>query len=191
MIGDAAAGVPELRPDSRYNLDTRVITNEFSIGVDILTVIVETKEPACVSHALMKAIDNFSWRMQNVEGVQQVISLPLVAKQAIAGWSEGSLKWREIPRNQDQLTQSTRYIETSTGLLNADCNVVPVMLFLSNHKAETIERVVGGGQAVARREPGGGRRVPPRHRQRRRDGGHQRGSAAHRVPDPRSACSPR
>ena len=153
VIGDATAGVPELRPDSRYNLDTRVITKEFSIGVDILTVIVETQQPACVSHTLMKAIDNFSWRMQNVEGVQQVIALPLVAKQAIAGWSEGSLKWREIPRNPDQLTQSTRYIETSTGLLNADCNVVPVMVFLSNHKAETIERVVGAVKQWRRENP--------------------------------------
>ena len=142
VIGDTTAGVPELRPDSRYNLDSNIITSEFSIGVDILTVIVETKEPACVSHESMKAIDEFSWEMQNVEGVQDVISLPYVAKQAIAGWSEGSLKWREIPRNPDQLAQSTRYIETSTGLLNAECNVVPVMLFLSNHKAETIERVV-------------------------------------------------
>mgnify|MGYP000877335388 CR=1 FL=1 len=142
VIGDMNAGVPELRPDSRYNHDSNIITREFSIGVDILTVIVETQEPACVSHGLMKAIDDFSWRMQNVEGVQQVISLPLIAKQAFAGWSEGALKWREIPRNPDQLAQATRYIETSTGLLNADCNVVPVMLFLSNHKAGTIERVV-------------------------------------------------
>ena len=153
VIGDATTGVPELRPESRYNLDTRIITDEFSIGVDILTVIVETKEPACVSHTLMKAIDNFSWRMQNIEGVQQVISLPLVAKQAIAGWSEGSLKWREIPRNQDQLTQSTRYIETSTGLLNADCNVVPVMMFLANHKAATIERVVSAVKLWRRENP--------------------------------------
>ncbi len=142
VIGDATAGVPELRPDSRYNQDSERITSAFSIGVDVLTVIVETNEPACVSHELMKAIDDFSWQMQNVAGVQDVISLPYVAKQAIAGWSEGSLAWREIPRNTDQLAQSTRYIETSTGLLNADCNVVPVMLFLADHKAETIERVV-------------------------------------------------
>jgi hypothetical protein len=147
VIGDTTAGVPELRPDSRYNLDSQVITREFAIGVDILTVIVETQEPACVSHGLMKSIDDFSWQMQNVEGVQQVISLPLVAKQAIAGWSEGSLKWREIPRNPDQLTQSTRYIETSTGLLNADCDVVPVMLFLADHRSETIARVVAAVKA--------------------------------------------
>jgi predicted RND superfamily exporter protein len=142
VIGDASAGVPELRPDSVYNRDTDLITSKFSIGVDILTAIVETKEPACVSYELMKSIDNFSWHMQNVDGVQQVISLPYIAKQAIAGWSEGSLKWREIPREPSQLTQSTRYIETSTGLLNADCNVVPVNMFLRDHKAATIERVV-------------------------------------------------
>jgi predicted RND superfamily exporter protein len=153
VIGDATAGVPELRPDSRYNLDSSVITSEFAIGVDILTVIVETQEPACVSHERMKQIDDFSWEMQNVPGVQQVVSLPYIAKQAIAGWSEGSLKWREIPRNTDQLTQSTRYIESSTGLLNVDCNVVPVMLFLADHKAETIERVVAAVKAWRQANP--------------------------------------
>ena len=142
VVGDQAAGIPELRADSVYNRDSNVITKEFSIGVDILNVIVETKEPACVSHRLMKQIDNFSWLLQNVDGVQEVISLPLVAKLAIAGWSEGSLKWREIPRNPDQLTQSTRYIETSTGLLNSDCTVTPIMIFLKDHKAATIARTV-------------------------------------------------
>jgi predicted RND superfamily exporter protein len=146
-IGDTQAGVPELRPDSRYNLDSDIITSKFSIGVDILTVIVQTKEPACVSFDLMTAIDRFAWRMQNVEGVQDVITLPFIAKTAIAGWNEGSLKWRNIPREQAQLTQSTRYIETSTGLLNADCNIVPVMMFLKDHRAETIERAVAAVKA--------------------------------------------
>ena len=141
-IGDTQSGVPELRPDSRYNQDSHIITQKFSIGVDILNVIVETKEPLCTSHALMTAVDTFSWKMRNVDGVQDVMSLPIVAKIAIAGWNEGSLKWRNIPREPNQLTQSTRYIETSTGLLNADCNVVPVMIFLRDHKAGTIERVI-------------------------------------------------
>jgi uncharacterized protein len=141
-IGDTQAGVPELRPDSRYNLDSDIITSEFSIGVDILTVVAQTQQPACVSHELMAAIDRFAWSMQNVPGVQDVVTLPFVAKVAIAGWNEGRLDWRNIPRESSQLTQSTRYIETSTGLLNADCDVVPVLLFLTDHRAETIERVV-------------------------------------------------
>jgi len=141
-IGDTQAGVPELRPDSRYNRDNDVITSRFNIGVDVLTAIVESTEPVCVSHGLMSAVDRFGWYMRNVAGVQDVITLPFIAKIAIAGWNEGSLKWRSIPREQTQLTQSTRYIETSTGLLNDNCDVVPVMMFLADHRAGTIERVV-------------------------------------------------
>ena len=152
-IGDTQAGVPELRSHSRYNLDSDVITAKFSIGVDVLTVIVESKEPICVSHDLMTAVDRFGWHMQNVQGVQDVLALPFVAKIAIAGWNEGSLKWRSIPREQAQLTQSTRYIETSTGLLNADCNIVPVMMFLTDHKAGTVERVIAAVKRWRRENP--------------------------------------
>ncbi len=141
-IGDTQAGVPELRRDSRYNRDNDVITSRFNIGVDVLTAVIESTEPVCVSHDLMSAIDRFGWHMRNVAGVQDVITLPFIAKIAIAGWNEGSLKWRSIPREQTQLTQSTRYIETSTGLLNDNCDVVPVMMFLADHRAGTIERVV-------------------------------------------------
>ena len=141
-IGDTRSGVPELRADSRYNLDNDVITSSFNIGVDVLTAIVESREPVCVSHDLMIATDRFAWHMRNVPGVQDVITLPFIAKVAIAGWNEGSLKWRSIPREQAQLTQSTRYIETSTGLLNENCDIVPVMMFLADHRAETIQRVV-------------------------------------------------
>jgi predicted RND superfamily exporter protein len=146
-IGDTQAGVPELRADSRYNRDNDVITTRFSIGVDVLTAIVESQEPVCVSHDLMAAVDRLGWHMRNVPGVQDVITLPFIAKVAIAGWNEGSLKWRSIPREQTQLTQSTRYIETSTGLLNENCDVVPVMMFLTDHRAETIARAVAAVKA--------------------------------------------
>jgi predicted RND superfamily exporter protein len=146
-IGDTQAGVPELRADSRYNRDNDVITTKFSIGVDVLTAIVESQEPVCVSHDLMTAVDRFGWHMRNVAGVQEVITLPFIAKVAIAGWNEGSLKWRSIPREQTQLTQSTRYIDTSTGLLNENCDVVPVMIFLIDHRAETIARAIAAVKA--------------------------------------------
>src|SRR6185437_2083735 len=176
-IGDTQAGVPELRPDSRYNRDNDVITTKFSIGVDVLTAIVESQQPLCLSHDLMSSVDRFGWHMRNVPGVQDVITLPFIAKVAIAGWNEGSLKWRSIPREQTQLTQSTRYIETSTGLLNENCDVVPVMMFLADHKAGTIARVVA--------EVKHWRADPPGRRQRRRDGRHQRDRARQGAADPR------
>ena len=145
--------MPELRAASRYNRDNDVITSKFSIGVDVLSAIVESQQPVCVSHDLMSAMDRFGWHMRNVAGVQDVITLPFIAKVAIAGWNEGSLKWRSIPREQTQLTQSTRYIETSTGLLNENCDVVPVMMFLADHRAGTIERAVSAVKAWRKANP--------------------------------------
>ena len=141
-IGDLHRGVPELRAGSRYNLDSEIITDRFSIGVDIITVIVETIPEGCIDYEVMTAIDRFAWHMQNVKGVHSVISLPCIAKIINAGWNEGSLKWRVISRNKDVLIQSVAYVPTSSGLLNTDCSVMPVMMFTSDHKAETISNIV-------------------------------------------------
>lgn len=141
-IGDLQAGAPSLHQDSRYNQDTFLITDRYAISVDILKVIVETVPEACTRHELMDNIDQFQWWMENIAGVQSAISLATVAKQVNAGFNEGNLKWRVLPRNTASLVQASSRVETSTGLLNGDCSVIPVLLFLADHKAETIERVI-------------------------------------------------
>ena len=141
-IGDLHRGVPELRPESRYNIDTEVISDRFSIGVDIVTAIVETIPDGCIDYDIMTAIDEFAWHMANIEGVQSVIALPGIAKIISAQWNEGSLKWRVLSRNPTVLVQSVGYVETSSGLLNRDCSVMPVMMFTVDHKAETIDTIV-------------------------------------------------
>lgn len=141
-IGDLHAGVPELHSHSRYNLDTEVIKNQFSIGVDVIAVIAETIPEGCVDYEVMTSIDRFEWHMRNTEGVQSVIALPTVTKLINAGWNEGNMKWRIIPRNQSTLTQSVAYVPTSSGLLNSDCSVMPVLIYTYDHKAETIEKII-------------------------------------------------
>ncbi|MDW8480141.1 MAG: MMPL family transporter [Xanthomonadales bacterium] len=90
----------------------------------------------------METIDRFAWHMANVEGVQQVISLPQIAKVIHAGWNEGNIRWRVLPRDNYVMRQALQNIETDTGLLNAGCSAMPVQIFLTDHKAETIARVV-------------------------------------------------
>ncbi|MEX2151685.1 MAG: MMPL family transporter [Steroidobacteraceae bacterium] len=155
-IGDTQAGVPELRADSRYNRDSNLISERFSIGTDIINVIVETKPDGCIDFRIIDAIDRFAWHMANVEGVRDVMSLAGVSKVVSAGWSEGSLKWRNLPRDERQLVQAQGYVETSSGLLNRDCSVMPVMLFLSDHRAETIERVVAAVKDYRTTQPTAG-----------------------------------
>ncbi len=149
-IGDIHEGVPELRSTSRYNQDTAIITQKFSIGLDIITTIVETIPDGCVDYDIMDTIDQFEWEIANVPGVQSTISLPHVAKIINAGWNEGNLKWRVLPRNPASLSQAVSPVETGTGLLNSDCSVMPVMIFLEDHRAETIARVVKAVKAFAR-----------------------------------------
>jgi hypothetical protein len=141
-IGDLHPGVPELKADSSYNIDTDVITNHFSIGVDVIAVIVEAAPQACTDYQVMTTIGDFEWHMRNVPGVQSVFGISGVAKVINAGWNEGSLEWRVLPRNPSTMALSVTYVDTSTGLLNSDCSVMPVYLYTLDHKAETINRIV-------------------------------------------------
>ncbi len=152
-IGDLEAGAPSLRQDSVYNQDTAFITSKFSIGVDLISVIVEAKQEVCTDFERINHIDQFAWHMEQVEGVQSVISLPMVAKQINAATYEGNLNWRVLSRNQDVLAQATSRVPTTSGLLNTDCNVVPVMIFTEDHKAETIDRVVAEVKAYTAANP--------------------------------------
>jgi predicted RND superfamily exporter protein len=157
-IGDLQPGVPELRPDSRYNLDAAFITSNFSIGVDIISAIVETVPDGCIQYDVMSQIDRFEWQMRNVPGVRSTVSMPQVVKMINAGWNEGGLKWRVLPRNSQTMVQSVSWIDTSSGLLNADCSAMPVVLFIEDHRAETIERVITAVRSFAAKHDS------PRHR---------------------------
>jgi len=143
MIGDAQKGVAELRPEARYNRDAELISDKFALGVDILNVIAEAAPNACTtSYPVMETLDRFAWNMRNVEGVAQVITLPVAAKIVNGGWNEGNIRWRVLPRDNDTLRQDTQGFETDSGLLNADCSAMPIMMFLTDHRATTIDRVV-------------------------------------------------
>ncbi|MBT8062407.1 MAG: MMPL family transporter, partial [Gammaproteobacteria bacterium] len=74
--------------------------------------------------------------------VQKVITLPMVAKVVNSGWNEGNIKWRILPRDRYVLRQAISGIETDTGLLNRDCSAMPIMVFTTDHRAETISKVV-------------------------------------------------
>lgn len=141
-IGEFKPGVPELRPDGRYNRDSAAIVSNFTIGVDVLKVIAEASTEACVRYEVMEVIDRFAWHMQNVPGVRSVTSLPQLAKLVSSGWNEGSLKWRILPRNQYSLVQAINPVPSSFGLQNADCSAMPVLIFTTDHTAETISGIV-------------------------------------------------
>lgn len=149
--GDLGQGIPELHADSRYNRDNAIITKNFSIGVDVLSVIVQTVDGGCTDFSVMDTIDRFEARMSSVEGVQSVLSLAGQAKIVYAGWNEGNLKWRVLARDPAVLAQSVSPIDTSTGLLNSDCSAMQVLIFTRDHQGETIARIVKEAKSFAAR----------------------------------------
>lgn len=141
-IGDSQAGAPALHDHSRYNQDIAIITNNFSITVDYISVIVETVPDACTYHHVLKTMDDFQWRVASLPQVDSAISLASVAKKINAGYNEGYAKWHVLPRNQQSLVQSIARIPTASGLLNRDCSVMPIVFFLKDHRADTIEPII-------------------------------------------------
>jgi len=153
--GDFGTGVPELRADSRYNLDSAAITDAFSIGVNVLSVIVQTHDVdgACTDFEIMDAIDRFETALRGVHGVQTVIGLPGVAKVINAGWNEGHPAWRALSRNPAVLSQSVAPVDTGTGLLNTDCSAMQVLIFTRDHDGATIAHVVNEVKRLRDRNP--------------------------------------
>jgi predicted RND superfamily exporter protein len=141
-IGELHEGVPQLRPESRYNRDTAMVGSKFSIGVDQLKVIAEVEPQSCVDYDVMEEIQRFAWTMTNTPGVQKVISLPQVAAIVTRGYNEGSPKWMVLQRNRSTMSQMITPFDTSTGLLNYDCSAMPLLIFTADHRADTINEII-------------------------------------------------
>jgi predicted RND superfamily exporter protein len=143
-VGDYGIGVPELRPESRYNKDNAKIIEKFAMGTNTLGVVAQTKgvQGACTNYELMSVIEKFDWFMQNAPGTQSVISLPGLAKGVNAGFNEGNVKWRQLPRDPQVMAQSVTPIDTATGLLNPDCSAMQVLIFTTDQQGETIASLV-------------------------------------------------
>ncbi|KMT64796.1 efflux RND transporter permease subunit [Catenovulum maritimum] len=141
-IGDLHSGAPVLHEHSQYNQDTFSIVNHYEIGVDVLSVIAETKADGCTSFEIMNRIDQFQWLLSKHDSVQSSVSLASIAKIITSGYNEGNLKWRVIPQDSRSLAQSVSRVPTSSGLLNTDCSAMPIILFLKDHKAETIDSII-------------------------------------------------
>ncbi len=152
-IGHLHPGAPELHADSRYNRDASEIVSKFDLGLDVLSVVIEAPKDGCYDYATMEYVNQFSWQMQNVPGVLSVASAALLAKQAFSGFNEGNPKWAALPRDPKALANAISMAPEGTGLWNPGCTVLPVHLYLADHKATTIKAVVRAVKAFRAENP--------------------------------------
>ena len=146
-IGDLDPGAPELRADSRYNRDNAYISAHYSTSPDVFVVMVKTAPDACGSYPVGEVVDRFQWQMENVPGVESTMSLFTGMKKVIAASNGGDLRWQALSR--DRFVSNAAQRRLPSELFSNDCSMLPVLIFLRDHKADTLTRVVNASEQFA------------------------------------------
>ncbi len=139
-IGDLDAGAPELRADSRYNLDNAFIVENYTASTDVFVIIVKSAPDQCSKYDNLVIMDKLQWQLKNTTGVQNVVSITDVSKLGMFGMNEGSLKWTNLNRNA--FVTNATLGQAPAGFLNTDCSMAPIIVFLNDHKADTLITIV-------------------------------------------------
>jgi predicted RND superfamily exporter protein len=139
--GDLDKGAPELRADSRYNIDNSFITGNFTTSTDLMSVFVGTPEDGCQSYKVMDLIDRLGWRLETTEGVQSVSSPVTTAKGNRFFGNEGNLKMWSLPRDERVLARAIAMTGFSVTSDSTECNMQQIDLELADHRQETLQRV--------------------------------------------------
>ncbi|MCY1285279.1 efflux transporter, putative, hydrophobe/amphiphile efflux-3 family [compost metagenome] len=145
-VGDLDPGAPELRKDSRYNQDNAFMVDNFPSSSDLLVVMVKTPKFLCTRHETIVAVDELEWRLQQLPGVESTSSFASLSKLAAVGISEGNPRWYDLP---NQATLNSITTRAPRELFNQACDLLAVYVYLSDHRAETLDRVVHTTQTFA------------------------------------------
>ena len=145
VTGDVGSGVPELRPDSRYNVDNDKIVSTYSIGMDVLSIYAEATGPgdACLQWAPMNAIERLDHFIRGIDGVQSVTTIATISKVAAAGNNEANPRWAALQRSEVALRMGTRVADPELGFNDDGCRTLHMVVFLRDHKGATLHHVVG------------------------------------------------
>jgi predicted RND superfamily exporter protein len=139
-IGDLDKGAPEFRPESRYNQDNAFLLNHYSTSTDVYVVMFKTPPEQCSRFAAADLANQFEQTMLQIKGVESAQSLYQAMRFDILAHNEGNPKWAELSR--DQFVMNNARSGVSTEFVDPHCSVAPISLYLADHKAETLSRVV-------------------------------------------------
>ncbi|MEQ1754371.1 MAG: efflux RND transporter permease subunit [Micropepsaceae bacterium] len=146
-VGHQRPGAQELWESARFNVDSVAIADNFNLDLDSFVIVTVAPEDSCVDYKVMTFVERFGVEMRAVDGVKSVMSLPEASRFVYSIMQEGNLKWRVVPRATDVLAATNSAISESTGLRNADCTIMPIALYLTDHKDETLRRVAKAAEA--------------------------------------------
>jgi hypothetical protein len=103
--------------------------------------------------------DRYTWAMQPVEGVQSIASFAGQLRLYNEGYNEGNPKMGAVPRDPGNHAALATEIARVRGTLRKDCSMAAVHLFLTDHKASTINRVIDATKAFRDQHPQAGIKI--------------------------------
>lgn len=144
IVGDLAVGAPEFWSYAPYNKAMALISKKFSVGMDELVVIAEAKQTeACVQYPVLKTIDDFVWAMKGVPGVHSIKAVSEVLRSRNVGNYEANPKFLGLPYDTEMIASNIGGMQViGTPLYSSDCKAMPITLFLTDHKSETLKKVI-------------------------------------------------
>jgi predicted RND superfamily exporter protein len=144
QVGDLETGAPELRAESRYNRDNAYIAEHYGISSDVFAVVVKSPKDACGDYENLVEADRLAWKLAQLPGVQKVESLADTMRAYTSGSFEGNPKWLTIATDQAIIgTQISNAMNWNSELITNECALIPVVAYLSDHKAGTLNSLIG------------------------------------------------
>jgi predicted RND superfamily exporter protein len=142
VVGTLQPGAPELRPDARYNRDAVAIANNFDMGIDWLSVVVAAPADSCANPAVGMYVDSMVYELKTVPGVVSTGSYSEMLRTYNEGYNEGNPKMNVVPLDSMNYAGLSTEVGRVRGYLNKDCSMTAAHLYLTDHKASTINRVI-------------------------------------------------
>lgn len=178
VVGTLQPGAPELRADARFNRDAVAISGSYDMGLDWLTVIFEAppapaagppqggpppsggdaagvsgSSSSCGNVNVGLYQDRFTAAMQPVPGVLSISSYAGQLRLFNEGYNEGNPKMSAVPIDAGNYAALSTEIARIRGFMRKDCSMTAVHLYLADHKATTIQRVIDGVKAFRAAHP--------------------------------------
>lgn len=139
-IGDLDPGAPELRVDSRYNLDNDFMVKNDGASSDMLAIMVTTLLGRCNEYDILMKVVALERMLRQTEGVESTDSLALWNPMSNTGYTEGSPKWYDLFPNQSMLNDITK--KSVRGYADGSYDMMTMYVDLADHRADTLSRVV-------------------------------------------------
>jgi uncharacterized protein len=142
QIGDVSAGAPEFRKDSEYNRSNRYTLEHYSLSCDQFAVIVKTPPNGLLTFSTLVKIDRLEQELRKLPGVQTTTSAAAMVRNYTVGSFEGDLRWWTINRGSYLLGSSMNNVYVGNPeLIDANYTTAPVIVYLKDHKAQTLTAV--------------------------------------------------